>query len=76
VEQHREMCLEHHRASLAMLEHVAPGHPLVTRLAGELEHCCGCAPAPKPEAPGERRAVPARSARGPGERRTPDRNRW
>jgi hypothetical protein len=39
--RHYEMRLEHYRASLAMLERVAPGHPLVTQLAQELEHCCG-----------------------------------
>lgn len=37
LEQHHDMCLEHHRASVAMLEKVAPGHPLVTELAGELQ---------------------------------------
>jgi len=39
VEQHREMRLEHYTASLAMLERVAPGHPLVVQMAAELEHC-------------------------------------
>jgi hypothetical protein len=53
VEQHREMRLEHYRASLAMLEHVAAGHPLVARLAAELEHCSAHAP----EEPGIRRAL-------------------
>jgi len=54
VEQHREMRLEHYRASLAMLEHVAPGHPLVTQLAAELEHCSMHEPAHAPR--GARRA--------------------
>jgi hypothetical protein len=45
VEQHREMRLEHYQASLAMLERVAPGHPLVTRLAAELEQCTAHEPA-------------------------------
>jgi (p)ppGpp synthase/HD superfamily hydrolase len=31
------MCLEHYHQSLAMLQHVIPGHPLVTRLAAELD---------------------------------------
>ena len=35
VRQH-ELRLEHYRASLAMLLQVAPGHPLVRRLASEL----------------------------------------
>ncbi len=40
LERHYEMRLEHYRASLAMLERVIPGHPLVTQLAAELESCC------------------------------------
>lgn len=40
LERHYEMRLEHYRASLAMLEHVVPGHPLVRQLAQELERCC------------------------------------
>jgi len=64
VEQHRAMRLEHYRASLAMLEHVAPGHPLVTQLAAELEHCSTHEPAP------------AHVSGGPGVRRAPDENRW
>jgi (p)ppGpp synthase/HD superfamily hydrolase len=39
VEQHRELRLEHYRASLEMLEEVVPGHPLVAQLAQELERC-------------------------------------
>lgn len=41
LERHHEMRLEHYQASLAMLELVVPGHPLVKQLAHELEHCCG-----------------------------------
>jgi HD domain len=62
VEQHRELRLEHHRASLTMLEHVAPGHPLVTQLADELEVCCA--------------PVKVGGAQGPGERRAPHRSGW
>jgi len=40
LERHYDMRLEHYRASLAMLEHVVPGHPLVRQLAQELERCC------------------------------------
>ncbi len=40
LERHFEMRLEHYQASLAMLERVIPGHPLVMQLAQELEHCC------------------------------------
>lgn len=39
LEQHQEACLEHYRESLAMLERVAPGHPLVSQLADELARC-------------------------------------
>lgn len=39
LERHREMRLEHYRASFGMLERVAPGHRLVTQLGDELEHC-------------------------------------
>jgi hypothetical protein len=63
VEQHREMRLEHYRASLAMLQHVAPGHPLVMQLAAELEHCSAYEPALVPR------------QQGPGLRRAPDHNR-
>ncbi|MEY2513889.1 MAG: diphosphokinase / guanosine-3,5-bis(diphosphate) 3-diphosphatase [bacterium] len=35
-ERYRTMCLAHHRASLAMLDAVVPGHRLVRRLAEEL----------------------------------------
>jgi hypothetical protein len=59
VEQHREMRREHYELSLTMLEHVAPGHPLVTQLAAELEHCSA--------------REPAYAAAGPGVRRAPDR---
>jgi hypothetical protein len=31
--------LDHYRRSLRMLQHVAPAHPLVKRLAGDLEYC-------------------------------------
>lgn len=34
------MRLEHYQASLAMLERVIGGHPLVRQLARELEDCC------------------------------------
>ncbi|MEY2441956.1 MAG: guanosine-3,5-bis(diphosphate) 3-pyrophosphohydrolase [bacterium] len=36
VQRYRQMCLEHHRASLAMLRAVAPGHLLVRQLGHEL----------------------------------------
>jgi hypothetical protein len=36
VERYRQMCLEHHRASLAMLRAVTPGHRLVRQLSDEL----------------------------------------
>ena len=36
VEHHQDLCLEHYRASLEILERVAPGHPLVALLADEL----------------------------------------
>ncbi len=39
LENHHAMRLEHYRACLQMLEHVAPEHPLVTQLAEELRHC-------------------------------------
>jgi HD domain-containing protein len=78
VEQHLDMRLEHHRASLTMLEHVAPGHPLVSQLAAEIEHCCGAqAPPRERETPAVRRAhEPARERQGPGMRRAPDHHRW
>ena len=62
VEQHREMRREHYELSLTMLEHVAPGHPLVTQLAAELEHCSA--------------REPAHAAAGPGVRRAPEHDRW
>ena len=39
MERHHEMRLEHDEQSLRMLEDVAPRHPLVTRLADELDRC-------------------------------------
>ncbi|MFP5361420.1 MAG: HD domain-containing protein [Thermoleophilia bacterium] len=39
LERHHEMRLEHYRASLAMLDRVIPGHPLVEQLADALESC-------------------------------------
>ncbi|MDP8967001.1 MAG: HD domain-containing protein [Actinomycetota bacterium] len=39
LERHHEMRLEHHQASLAMLQRVVPGHPLVGQLEDELERC-------------------------------------
>lgn len=53
VEQYHAMRMAHYKASLAMLERVAPGHPLVTQLAAELE----CCPVFASEGPGLRRAL-------------------
>jgi (p)ppGpp synthase/HD superfamily hydrolase len=39
LERHATMRLDHHRASLAMLEQVVPGHELVGRLCQELARC-------------------------------------
>jgi len=39
VEHYQQMRLEHYQQSLAMLQRVAPRHPLVRQLADELEAC-------------------------------------
>ena len=39
LEYVHQLRLEHFQQSLRMLQHVAPGHPLVRRLAGELDTC-------------------------------------
>jgi hypothetical protein len=39
MELYHEMRFEHYQESLRMLQRVAPRHPLVTRLANELESC-------------------------------------
>lgn len=39
LEQQHEMRLEHYSATLAMLERVVPGHPLVEQLADALDRC-------------------------------------
>jgi (p)ppGpp synthase/HD superfamily hydrolase len=39
LEQEHRLRLEHYRRSLRMLQRVAPAHPLVRRLAGDLDYC-------------------------------------
>jgi (p)ppGpp synthase/HD superfamily hydrolase len=39
TEHRQRLRLEHYRRSLRMLQRVAPGHPLVKRLAGDLDYC-------------------------------------
>ena len=39
LDQDHELRHEHYRLSLEMLEQVIPGHPLVRRLARELDDC-------------------------------------
>lgn len=39
LEPREQMRLEHYHESLRMLRQIAPGHPLVTRLAAELDRC-------------------------------------
>lgn len=39
VERYHKLRIDHYRHSLEMLKRVAPRHPLVTRLARELDHC-------------------------------------
>jgi hypothetical protein len=39
LEHEHQLRLEHYRRSLRMLQRVAPGHPLVKRLASDLDYC-------------------------------------
>jgi (p)ppGpp synthase/HD superfamily hydrolase len=39
VEHQQRLRLEHYRRSLRMLQRVAPGHPLVKRLASDIDYC-------------------------------------
>jgi (p)ppGpp synthase/HD superfamily hydrolase len=39
LEHQQRLRLEHYRRSLRMLQRVAPGHPLVKRLASDLDYC-------------------------------------
>jgi (p)ppGpp synthase/HD superfamily hydrolase len=39
LEHQQRLRLEHYRRSLRMLQRIAPGHPLVKRLASDLDYC-------------------------------------